>query len=221
MPIDPQYVILSLLLVAPGFVAVIIAITIGVVERDLSNFTMLIISIVSSILIDSVFFGIVYRLGADISTLNSIKTLFFTPIFRVDYVFMLFGISAGFGFVYSLGLVFDIHHRIRGWFWSLNDRKRHPWQPWEGTLRDAYMVQVITSDRGLVVGKLGEYSRVNKPRQLRLENPEWLNQDTGELEPDGSESVLLFEDDIERVYIRMSESGREDWMKEQSDIEHD
>lgn len=221
MPVDPQYLVLSLLLVAPGFVAVIIAITLGVVERDLSNFTMLVVSIVSSILIDSVFLGIVYRLGADVSNLDSIRTLFFTPIFRPDYVFLLFGLSAGLGVVYSLGLVFDVHHRVRDRLWSLIDRKRHPWQPWEGTLRDAYMVQVITSDRELVVGKLGEYSRVNKSRQLRLEDPEWLNQDTGELEPEDSESVLLLEDDIERVYVRMTESGRVAWMEEHGDEELD
>lgn len=214
MPINPQYLVLSLLLVAPGFVAVIIAITVGVVERDLSNFTMLVVSIVSSILIDSVFLGIVYRLGANVSTLDSIRTLFFTPIFRPDFVFLLFGLSVIFGLVYSLGLVFDIHHSLRKRFWRLNDRKRHPWQPWEGTLRDAYMVQVITSDRELVVGELGEYSRVNKPRQIRLENPEWLNQDTGELSPDGSESVLLLEEDIDRVFVRLSEEGRENWLDE-------
>jgi hypothetical protein len=220
MPVNPQYIVLSLLLVAPGFVAVIISITLGVVERDLSNFTMLVVSIVSSILIDSVFFAIVYQLGANVSTIDSIKTLFFTPIFRSDYVFLLFTISAAFGILYSLGLVFDIHHRIRDRLWSLNDRKRHPWQPWEGTLRDSYMIQVITSDRELVVGELGEYSRVDKSRQLRLENPEWLNQETGEMERDGSESVLLLEDDIERVYVRMSERGRKDWVEEHGNKEN-
>jgi hypothetical protein len=219
MPVDPQYLVLSLLLVAPGFVAVIIAITLGVVERDLSNFTMLVVSIVSSILIDSVFLAIVYRLGADVSTIDSIRTLFFTPIFRADFVFLLFGISVIFGLGYSLGLVFDIHHILRERFWRLNDRKRHPWQPWEGTLRDAYMVQVITSDRELVVGELGEYSRVNKSRQLRLENPEWMNQETGQLEPDGSESVLLLEEDIDRVYVRLSEEGRKNWVRKNADGE--
>ena len=45
-------------LVAPGFISVLLATTIGVVEREPSRFKILIASLISSLLIDTVFLAI-------------------------------------------------------------------------------------------------------------------------------------------------------------------
>lgn len=88
---------------------------------------------------------------------------------------------------------------MRSWLWNFSDRQRFPRQPWEGLMRDSSALQVKTADGELVRGFLYEYSRAQRPRQLRLISPEWLGPE-GWIKADESD-VLLLEDDIERITV--------------------
>lgn len=199
--LSPEYVLLALLLIAPGFISTLIAISLGVVEREVTETRLFGVSLVSSVIIDTAFISAYQMTGGRVTSLSSTKTIFFTPQFRADLVLgLLFG-SLVLGFIYAVGLTYDVPKRIRRWLWSRNHYSRHHRQPWEGALENAHEITVITSDRELVNGILTEYSRVGKERQLVLGDPSWLNRSEGELTRNGEHSVVLLEDDIQRLSI--------------------
>lgn len=199
--LSPEYIFLALLLIAPGFVATLIAINLGVVERKISETVLLGTSLVSSLLIDTIFIAIYQLAGGSVTSLSGTHSIFFTPQFRAELVLgLLFG-SIGLGFIYAIGLTLNIPKRIRQWIWSRNDYSRHHRQPWEGALNNAHEVNVITSDRELVNGILTEYSRVEKERQLILQDPSWFDRSSGELVNEEVHSVVLLGDDIRRLTI--------------------
>lgn len=199
--LNPEYVLLALLLIAPGFIATLVAISIGVVERQVTDTELLGVSLVSSVIIDTLFLSAYQLTGGSVSNFSSTQTIFFQPEFRADLVFGLLSMSILLGFIYALGLTYHIPKRIRRGVWSRNDYSRHPRQPWEGALESAHEVNVITSDRELVNGVLSEHSRVGKERQLVLENPAWLDRAEGEMKQQGEKEVVLLESDIQRLTI--------------------
>lgn len=213
--LSPDNIFLSLLLVAPGFIAVLIAIIFGVVERDIPDSQLLGVSIVSSVIIDWIFLIIVQVVfGETIESAAAIKNLFFNPEFRPLYVGFLLSLSVVLGLIYTIILIGDHHEHWRDNLWEIlrqDERKRTPWQPWQGTLRDAYLLRVHLSEGDKISGSLKEYSRVGKPRQLALHDPEWYNPETDSFEDAGVDSIILFEDDIERVEIIMTETQKEEW----------
>ncbi|WP_410766422.1 DUF6338 family protein [Haloferax sp. DFSO60] len=199
--LSPQYILLALLLVAPGFISTLIAINLGVVERKISETRLLGVSLVSSLIIDTVFIELYQRTGGSVTSLSGTQTIFFTPQFRGDLVLGLLAGSVVLGLLYAIALTYDIPKRIRRGIWSRNHYSRHHRQPWEGALENAHEVNVITSDRELVNGILSEYSRVEKERQLVLQDPSWLDRQSGNLVKSGEKSVVLLEDDIQRLTI--------------------
>ncbi|WP_394354983.1 DUF6338 family protein [Halorarum halophilum] len=208
--LSPEYILLALLLITPGFIATLIAISLGVVEKEVTDTELLGFSLVSSLIIDTVFIAIYQMAGGTVSTLSSTRTIFFTPQFRADLVLGLLTASVALGVVYAVGLTYDVPKQIRRRLWSRNAYSRHHRQPWEGGLENAHEVCVITSDRELVNGILSEYSRVGKERQLVLENPSWLNRSSGEMDNHGEHSVVLLEDDIQRLSIITTKNDKSD-----------
>lgn len=202
MAIAPQDITLWALLIAPGLVAVQLAIWIGVVESTLTDSHVLVASLVSSIVIDTVFFAVYEAVYGPIPDAATVETLFFSPSFRPDLVLGLLLVSVLVGFLYSGLIVFDVTGRLRSLAWRESGSFRYPGQPWEGVLRDAEIVRVDTADGGIVVGRLGHYSRLDKPLELALRFPQWYDPETGALVDARDETVLLFEDDIRRVTVR-------------------
>lgn len=202
MAIVPQDITLWVLLVAPGLIAVQLAVWIGVVESTLTDSHILVASLVSSILIDTIFFAIYEAAYGPIPDAATVERLFFTPTFRPELVLILLTVSVLVGLAYAGLIIFDATGRLRSLAWGEGGAFRYPGQPWEGVLRGAEIVRVDTADGGIVVGRLGHYSRLDKPRELALRFPQWYDPETGTLVDAGDESVLLFEEDIRRVTVR-------------------
>lgn len=104
------------------------------------------------------------------------------------------------GVIYAAGLHFEIPDKCRKILGRSTSRHRNPWQPWEGTLKDADQVQIELSSGHDVIGRLGEYSRVEKERQIMLQSPQF----DFEKEPN-RKKVLLFENDIDSVSVLTTE----------------
>lgn len=202
MAFVPQDITLWVLLVAPGLIAVQLAIWFGVIETSLSDSRMLVASLVSSIVIDTLFFGMYQVFYGPIRRVDTAESIFFSPRFRPELVLGLLLLSIVVGLIYSQAVIYDATGRIRGIVWGERDRIRYPGQPWEGVLEDADIVRVDTVDDTIVIGRLGDYSRLDKPKELALRYPQWYDPSEGRLVDREDEAVLLFEDDIRRIIVR-------------------
>lgn len=90
MPITAETLILSALFIAPGFIAVLLGVTLGVVEQDLGRDEFYLTSFVSSLLIDVCFIWVSQQTGTMINERDTIRTLFFGPDrFHVESAFTL------------------------------------------------------------------------------------------------------------------------------------
>ncbi|RJS96280.1 DUF6338 family protein [Halococcus sp. IIIV-5B] len=216
-PLTPQNLILSLLLIAPGFIAFFVAVTIGAVESEVSNGRVLIVSLVSSILVDTLFLTIADFAGESVNDPYAFQEIIFGSNFSPKYVALLIGLSLLLGLFYSISIILDLQGKARTLMWSLSDKNRFPWQPWEGMMQDSAVVQVQTSDEELVKGFLHEYSRAERPRQLRLKTPQWFGEQ--EWNPPEETDVLLLEDDISRISVLMTVDRYEEIAQEMEEGE--
>lgn len=202
MAFVPEDITLWVLLVAPGLIAVQLAIWLGVVETSLSDSRMLVASLVSSIFIDTLFFGLYQAIYGPIGQIDTAESIFFTPNFRPELVLGLLVLSITVGLLYAQAIIHDVTGFLRGLVWGERERIRYPGQPWEGVLKDADIVRVDTDDDTIVIGRLGDYSRLDKPKELSLRYPQWYDPSTGRLVDAEDETVLLFEDDIRRIVVK-------------------
>jgi hypothetical protein len=202
MAFVPEDITLWILLVVPGLVAVQLAIWIEVIESSLTDSTMLVVSPVSSIVIDAVFFGLYQAVSGPIEDVDTAESVFFTPQFRPDLVLGLLALSVVFGLLYSGAVVYDVTGRVRQLVWDRSSKYRYPGQPWEEVLKHADIVRVDTADDRIVVGRVSEYSRLDKPKELVLRFPQWYDPSRGELVDAGDDAVLLFEDEIRMITVR-------------------
>lgn len=205
MPITAQALVLASLLIAPGLVAVLIGISLGVVERKITQYQLYGTAFVSSILIDIFFVWLVQLSGMEITDRDALENIFFTESgFQVIAAVGLFSIAIVVGVIYAIGLHFDMADKCRALLGRFTTRRRNPWQPWEGTLKDADVVQINLSTGHDVVGRLGEYSRVGKERQIMLQSPQF----DFENEPN-RRKLLLFENEIDTVSVLSNETQPE------------
>lgn len=216
MAFVPQDITLWVLLVAPGLIAVQLAIWIGVVETKLSDSRMLVASLVSSIVIDALFFGFYQVAYGPIGQLETAETIFFTPRFRPELVLALVGLSILVGLVYAFLIIHDATGRLRRWAWGDKDLFRYPGQPWEGTLVDADIVRIDTKNDQIVIGRVGDYSRVDKPNEVVLRYPQWWDPAEGYLVDKKDDAVLFRADDIRRLTVR-SRIGWQ-WYQEMAEL---
>ncbi|WP_394743163.1 DUF6338 family protein [Natronococcus roseus] len=202
--LSPENLLISLLLIAPGFVAAYIAISIGVIEKEISNSKFVILCLVLSGIIDSIFLTAVELLGHQITSPEGIESIFFGSRFYPEYVGLLGVVTIVVGGILSWALVSDIPGSVRKLMWGDKTLRRNPWQPWEGVLRRATrnqsVAQILTSDDELVKGQVTEYSRADKSKEIYLYDPLWFDKTAGEWVEGGS-GVLLLEEDIVRLEI--------------------
>lgn len=202
MPITAQTLVLASLLIAPGLIAVLIGTSLGVVEREVKQHQLYGIAFVSSLIIDIIFVWFVQIGGPRITNQSTLENVFFTGSgFQVSAAVGLFIIATIVGIVYAVGLHFDIPDKCRGLLGHFTSCRRNPWQPWEGTLKNADQVQLELSTGHNVIGRLGEYSRVGKERQIMLQSPKFGFED----EPN-RQKILIFEDDIDSVSVLTMEA---------------
>ncbi|WP_276279433.1 DUF6338 family protein [Halorussus caseinilyticus] len=198
MPITAETLILAALLIAPGFIAVLLGITLGVVEQKIDRDIFYLTSFVSSILIDITFIWIGQQTGKIINSQNAIRGVFFGPDrFYIESAVTLFILSCAFGLVYAITLTTNFPHQVRSKLGSWMSHQRNPWQPWEGGLRNAEQVMVELKNGKDISGILTEYSRVGRERQLVLAYPVYIDFE----DKPSREKTILTEEQIRAVHV--------------------
>jgi membrane associated rhomboid family serine protease len=195
-------IIFYVVLIAPGFVAVMTAVSLAAIENDISQPVLLIWSLVSSVVIDSLFLEAYQSLEGPIKSFEALRSVFFTPFFRADLILMILGLSVVVGVVYAVGILADLPGRLRRRIQSTAHIKYNPRQPWENFMKDARSIRIKTSDDELYTGDVVEWSRAGKPKEVRIEQPYRYSLEEADYEWLGGDSMLFLEEDINRVMLR-------------------
>lgn len=207
-------VLLWLVLICPGFISVTVALSLAAIEVDFTDLKLYLYSLVSSIVIDTIFFGIYQHISDfNFNSPARIESLFFSPQFRADMVMLILLLSILLGVVYSVGILYNVPMKARSIIQHRNYIKYHPIQPWETFMEDAEKVMVETSQGEVFIGEVSEWSRAEKPKELRIDNlkrwntPQELeDEDEGKFVNIDEPSMIILEDNIE--YILMDEEDR-------------
>jgi membrane associated rhomboid family serine protease len=202
MALLPSDIIFYVVLIAPGFVAVMTAVSLAAIENDISQSVLLIWSLVSSVVIDSLFLEAYQSLEGPIESFEALRSLFFTPFFRADLILIILGLSVMVGVVYAVGILADLPGRLRRSIQSTAHIKYNPRQPWENFMKGARSIRIKTSDDELYTGDVVEWSRAGKPKEVRIEQPYRYSLEEEDYEWVGGESMLFLEEDIDRVMLR-------------------
>ena len=202
MSLLPSDILFYVVLIAPGFVAVMTAVSLAAIENDISQSVLLIWSLVSSVVIDSLFLEAYQSLEGPIESFEALRSLFFTPFFRADLILMILGLSVVVGVVYAVGILADFPGRLRRGIQSTAHIKYNPRQPWENFMKGARSIRIKTSDDELYTGDVVEWSRAGKPKEVRIEQPYRYSLEEADYEWVGGESMLFLEEDIDRVMLR-------------------
>ena len=203
MPNPSGTAVFYVFLVAPGFLAVATTITLAAVEREHSRFTLLVWSLVLSIVIDAISVFVFQSLVRPIRSFNQMSGLLFSPGIQVDYIFLVLILSVLIGGVGAVFILLSIPDRARQLLQSQADVVVNPRQPWANFIRETQWVRVKTSDDATFMGLISEWSRANRQKELRIEQPRILDveEESPDFKPVGGESMLFLEDDIERVVM--------------------
>ncbi|WP_353635562.1 DUF6338 family protein (plasmid) [Halobacterium sp. NMX12-1] len=196
--ISPENVLLSLIVVAPGFIAVYTLIIFGGLRETLSDGRLLGASIAAAFIIDPLFFWGYTLFGGEITDPTAAVGLFFEGGFRPERVLILALLSVVVGILGAIAISGDFTYAARNRLQRRFDVNSHPHQPWEGSLRTAFVVRVLTTD-SWYQGYIVEWSESGDERQLALGRPaEWDGSDWSKM---GLEKILFFEDDIEQIHV--------------------
>lgn len=191
-------------LIAPGFVAVATTISLAAVERQHSRFTLLVWSLILSIIIDALAVFAYQSLVGPIRSFNQMYALLFNPGIQVGYIFLVLVLSMVVGGLGAGFVLLSIPERARQLAQSKANIVVNPRQPWANFIRDTGWVRVKTADHATYAGLVSEWSRANRQRELRIEQPNILTtNDDGKQEfvPADGESMLFLETDIDRVVM--------------------
>lgn len=197
----PRSVLFYAVLIAPGFIAVMTAISLAAIEDDISEFVLLVWSLVSSLIIDTVFLWVYQRLYGPLTSFVQMTAVLFTPYFRVDYIIIILVFSVLVGVVYAVGFLADIPGWGRRGIQSKAHIRYNPRQPWENFMQGAKSVLIRTSDDELYFGSVVEWSRAGRPKELRITMPQRYNKTHKKFEPVGGEEQLFLGNNIDRIVV--------------------
>lgn len=195
-------IIFYAVLIAPGFIAVMTAISLAAIEHDYSSFVLLVWSLVLSLIIDTGFLTVYQSLNSEITSFDQLTGLLFEPYFRVDYIGLILLFSILLGIVGAIGILVDIPGRLRRLLQALAYIKYNPRQPWANFMQDTGSVRIKTTDDQLFAGEVIEWSRAGREKEVRIADPYRYNEDIHEYEPVGREDMLFLEKDIDRLLMR-------------------
>lgn len=193
-------------LVAPDFVAVMTAISLAAIEDDIKQFVLLIWSLVSSLLIDTLFIGIYQTLVEPITSFAQFQSILFNPAFRIDYILLIFGTSLIIGVLYAAAILIDLPGILRNVLQSKMQISYSRRQPWEEYLKQADQVMVKTSDDQTYIGDVIGWSRAGREKELRISNPHRYNTSIKDFEAVGGPEQLFRDEDIQRITMLKSDS---------------
>jgi hypothetical protein len=207
----PGDILFYVVLVAPGFIAVMTAVSLAAVEDEISQFVLLVWSLVSSIIIDGLFLAGYQLVYSPIGSYEELRTFLFDPFFRVDLIAVIFLLAGVVGVGYSVGILVDLPGRLRRLLQAKAHITYNPRQPWENFMNSAGSVRIKTSDDELYAGDVVEWSRAGKPKELRITNPYRYSLEEEDYEWVGGGSMLFLEEDIDRIMLRESDGRQSFW----------
>lgn len=210
MPL-PKNVLLYAVLIAPGFVSVMAAISLAAIEDEKSEFVILVWSMVSSVIIDTTVFGVYQWIYEPFSNFSDLTNFFFTPHFRTDLIGLIFIFSIFVGVLYSIIILVDLPEILRNIIQSKLSTKYNPNQPWENFMEDANSIFIKTTEGELFYGGVKEWSRAGRPREVRIFAPERYNEAKKDFEPIGRGEMLFLDDAIERIDILQYRKAQPRW----------
>ncbi|WP_135807386.1 DUF6338 family protein [Halorussus marinus] len=197
----PGSAIFYAVLIAPGFVAVMTAVSLAAIEDDIKQFVLLIWSLVSSLLIDALFIGAYQQFVEPITSFAQFQSILFDPAFRIDYILTIFAVSLFVGVLYAAAILIDLPGILRGILQSKMQISYSRRQPWEDYLKHADQVMIKTSDDQLYIGDVSGWSRAGRNRELRISDPHRYNENNKEFESVGGPEQLFLDADIQRVTV--------------------
>lgn len=189
-------------LIAPGFIAVMTAISLAAIEDELSQFVLLVWCLVTSLIIDTGFITIYQWKYGLITSFTQLTSILFQPYFRVDFIGYIFVISIVIGVLGAGAILIDVPGRARWLLQIPASVKYSPRQPWANFMQDTRSIRIKTSDDQLYAGELAEWSRAGRPKEIRISNPYRYSDKIQNYEPVGREDMLFLEKDIDRVLMR-------------------
>jgi len=194
-------------LIAPGFISVMTAISLSAIEDDISQFVMLVWSLVTSLVVDVAFLSVYQWWYGPITAFDGITSILFEPYFRADFIAVIFLFSVVLGVLGAAFILIDVSGIVRRQLQRPFPVTYNPTQPWENFMRETHSLHIKTSDDQIFAGDLTEWSRAERAKEVRMANPHRYNKDEHEFEPVGREDMLFMEDDIDRVVMH-SEDAR-------------
>lgn len=196
----PNDTLFWVVLLAPGFISVIIATTLSALERDLPTYYLIFASLSSSVIIDSIFVSIYGVFGGDPSEMFAQGGEYLLePEFRIDIIASLLLLSVIVGVFYSIGIIYGVPRRFREYLWTNRNVTGHKGQPWQTFLQKSGQIRVKTSDNQLFSGMPIRWNNDDREKELVIQSPHRYNTTSEEYEPAGGEQMLFTESDISRV----------------------
>lgn len=212
----PGDILFYVVLIAPGFIAVMTAVSLAAVEDEISQFVLLVWSLVSSIIIDSLFLTGYQIFYSPIRSFEELRTFLFDPLFRADLIMIIFLLSIGGGVVYAVSILVDLPGWLRRTLQAKAYITYNPRQPWENFMKEAGSIRIKTSDDELYTGDVVEWSRAGKPKEVRVEDPYRYSLEKEDYERVGGESMLFLEEDIDRILFREADGRSSLWARVRS-----
>ena len=170
MSFSAEELIVTLILIVPGFISVNLAIYLFGTSRKFSEFEKSTWSLFLSFIIDALFLW-----HHKLDTIEEIRS-FGVLFLELGNIIELFLISIIVGFLCALFLrigFVNIFHRT---LWFFSERKNYVQSPWEISLRNADWI-IVTSDNIEYFGWLAAYSTHEQKREIVLGNPEIIVRD--------------------------------------------
>jgi hypothetical protein len=201
MQTPPGSAAFYVVLIAPGFVAVMTAISLAAIEDEIKQFVLLIWSLVLSLIIDTFLITVYDWLVAPVTSINQLRQILFEPSFRADCVAIVLATSVVVGMIYAAGVLVDVPGVIRKKFQSKMQVKYSTSQPWEEILKEADQVKVNTTDDQIFVGHVVGWSRAGREKELRLKHVEGYNPNKREMEDLHGDELFLQGSNIQRITV--------------------
>lgn len=201
MASPPESAIFYAVLIAPGFIAVMTAISLAAIEDDIKQFVLLIWSLVSSLLIDTLFIAVYQLLVRPITSFAQFQSILFDPAFRIGYILLIFVTSLFVGILYAVAILVDLPGILRDFLQSKMQISYSRRQPWEEYLKHANQVMVKTSDDQTYVGDVIGWSRAGREKELRLSDPHRYNKNIKDFEPVGGPEQFFRDGNIQRITV--------------------
>ncbi|WP_336331190.1 DUF6338 family protein [Haloarcula sp. CGMCC 1.2071] len=209
----PGSAIFYAVLIAPGFVAVMTAISLSAIESDIKQFVLLIWSLVSSLLIDTLFIAAYQLFVEPITSFTQFQSILFDPAFRTGYILIIFATSLFFGVFYATAILVDLPGVLREILQSKMQISYSRRQPWEEFLKHADQVMIKTSDDQSYIGDVSGWSRAGHEKELRIRDPHRYNENTKQFESVGGPEQFFRDTDIQRITVLKTDNFPTIWVR--------